>query len=85
MSDDFNENEFENDEDRERCEKFYKNYLRDKQQVEFVNGYYRWLGEELAEKNYAILPFKYTGMPNTPLCIFRVPSMNNKAFVSILN
>ena len=85
MSDDLNENEFDNDEDREKFEKVYQRYLRNKKTIELINEYYIWLGEELAEKNYAVVPFKYTGIPNLPLCIVRVPSLNGMIFVNILN
>jgi hypothetical protein len=85
MSDELDDNEFESEEDKKRFEEIYKNYLRSKKTIQTINEYYVWLGKELAEKNYAVVPFKYTGIPNLPLCILRIPTMNKAVFISILN
>jgi hypothetical protein len=88
MSDEFNDkfnDEFDDAAERDKFEQFYQNYLRDKKTIEFINEYYIWLSKELTEKNFAVIPFKYTGIPNLPLCILRVPTMNRTIFISILN
>ena len=85
MNENFEGDAFENEEDRKNFETFYHNYLRSKQTIKIINEYYSWLSSELNEKNYAVVPFKYTGIKNLPLCIIKLPMFSNALCVTILN
>ena len=80
-----NSDEFENEDDREEFKKFYERYKQSKDIISHVNEYYTWLNNELDTKGYAIIPEKYTGRKNLPVCIFRVPSISNLLCAHILN
>ena len=87
-TDDFNDSEdekFDNEDERKEFEKFYAAYLRGKETMKFMDEYSTWLQRELKKHDYAIIPYKYTGIKNLPLCLIKAAKTSNTLFVYILN
>jgi hypothetical protein len=83
--DDFRDEEFQDDDEKKEFENFYAAYLRGKELTKFVNEYYVWLERELKDHDYAIVPYKYTGIKNLPICLIKSAKRNPVIYMYILN
>ena len=92
MSDDINDDdslpssdEFSSDKEREEFEKLWARYKQGKEVLKFASEYYKWLGAELQDHGYAIVPEKYTHIPNLPLCLVKLEMFPHTLAVVVLN
>lgn len=81
----YDDDKFENEEDRKEFERLYENFKRAKDSMSYVSEYYKWLKQELNTHGYAVVPEKYTGLKNCPICIMRAPEYLHVMFIAILN
>jgi len=78
------DDEFENDEDKKEFESFFEQYKKAKEFQAHANEYHRWLMKELKENSFAVIPQKYTSMPNYPICIFYVKQFQPYPLIGIV-